>query len=428
MTANERSSVRRPRRARRSVLAIAAAVVLAMVVLAGCGSSKSSSSAAASSSGSSSGSQASTGGTFKILFIGDLTGATKFLGTQDLTGLQAAAAYWNQHGGGIAGHRIVVTTMSDNGDPTTAVSDLVQYLSSHPKPNWVYAGSEDNEVDALIPVLKRDDIMGAALNDATQLCGTNAQTVCPTTFWLGSPEIDQTEAAAAYFKKQGFKKVGILSEGLAYTETESAHLVKSLAAVGIPSVMATFPATQVSVTPEVSELKSKGIDSMFVAALGPAVGYAVRARSALGLNVPIVFDLAASSSDITTLAPASELTNTYEEIFRSNNASLHLPGAAALIAASASYGGITKGDALDTLAFAWDDIVALHDAGQQAHSDNETALVAAMNNLSAASQSDPLYLLDPHVKWTPSDHDTVSASPADYYFVKVGPLVNGQVG
>lgn len=423
---------------------MAAVGVLAMAVLAGCGSSSASSSATASSSGTtsaaaaasssgtssgtSSSSQASTGSAFNILFIGDLTGQTKFLGTQDLTGLKAAAAYWNAHGGGIAGHHIAITSVSDNGDPTTAVSDLLQYLGSHPKPNWVYAGSESNEIDALIPVLKREKLMGASLNDSTGLCSTNAQTVCPTTFWLGSQPIDQTKAASAYFKAKGFKKVGILAEGLAYTQAESTQLVKSLAAVGIQSVLATFPPTQVSVTPEVSELKSKGVDSMFVAALGPAVGYALHARAALGWNVPIVFDLAASSSDITTLAPAAQIKNTFEEIFRSNNASLHLPGAAALIAASKPYGGITKGDALDTLAFAWDDLVALHAAGQQAGSDSPTALVAADSNLNAAGQSDPMYLLDPHVKWTPSDHDTVGASPADYYFVPVGPLVNGQVG
>ena len=429
-------------RGRRGVLAMVTAGVLAMGVLAGCGSSSSNSSASTSSSAttsaaasasgtssaSSSTSQASTGGPFNILFLGDLTGQTKFLGVQDLTGLKAAAAYWNAHGGGIAGHHIVVNTVSDNGDPTTAVSVLLQYLSSHPKPNWVYAGSESNEINALIPVLKREKLMGASLNDSTGLCGTNAQTVCPTTFWVGSQPIDQTKAAANYFKSKGFKKVGILAESLAYTQAESTQLVKSLAAVGIQSVLTTFPPTQVSVTPEVSDLKSKGVDSLFVAALGPAVGYALHARAALGWNVPIVFDLAASSSDITTLAPAAQIKNTFEEIFRSNNTSLHLPGATALVTYAKAFGGITKGDALDTLAFPWDDLVALHAAGQQAGSDSQTALVAAENNLNAAGQSDPLYLLDPHVKWTPSDHDTIGASPADYYFVPVGPLHDGQVG
>jgi ABC-type branched-subunit amino acid transport system substrate-binding protein len=279
----------------------------------------------------------------------------------------------------------------------------------------------------MVPVLKRDGLMAGGLNDGTDQCATDAQATCPTTFWLGSPEADQTEAAANYIKQHGYKKVGILTEALAYTQSESSSLVKSLKADGVSSDVVTFSATQVSLTPQVDELKSAGADVMFVAALGAPDGYATSARASLDYNVPILFDLASSSADITKLAPASQLKNTSEEIFRSNNAALHLPGATALLASTKQFGGIPKGGALDTLAYAWDDLVALHDAAAQAHASTQTALVAAENHLDTAAQSDPLYLLDPHVRWTSSDHDTVAATPADYYFVPVGPLVNGQV-
>ena len=97
--------------------------------------------------------------------------------------------------------------------------------------------------------------------------------------------------------------------------------------------MATFPSTQVSLTPEVAKLKSAGADVMFVAALGAPAGYAADGRAQLNWNVPIVYDLASSSADLTKLIKPSELHDMTEEIFRSNNASLNLPGAADLLAA-----------------------------------------------------------------------------------------------
>jgi branched-chain amino acid transport system substrate-binding protein len=427
MSVGEASWTREQRPRRRSTAALLAAAAIVAVVLSACGGSSSSSTTSSSSGSSSAASSSSKSGNFTILYIGDLTGPTKLFGEQDWRGLQASAAYWNARGG-IAGHKIVLTSMSDNGDATTAVSDLLQYVSSHPKPDWVYGGSESDELEALIPVLKRENLMAGGLNDGTLECGSNAATNCPTAFWLGSTEAVETQAVANYMKAHGYKKVGLLEQVLAYTESEGASLQKALTADGISSTVATFPSTQVSLTPEVAKLKGQGADVLFVAALGAPAGYAADARADLNYNVPIVYDLASSSADLTKLIKASELHNTTEEIFRSNNASLNLPGAAAFQAALKPYGGVPADGALDTLAFAWDDLVALHDAGQQAGSDSPSALEAAENNLNSAGQSDPLYLLDPHVKWTPSDHDNSAGTPADFYIVPVGPVVNGQVG
>ena len=113
---------------KRWITAATLACALATVA-AGCGSSNSSSSAR--SGGGSSGTKSSSNTPMTDLFIGDTSGPTKVIGTTHLAGLEAAAAYYNAQGG-IDGHKITIHHYSDNNDSTTAVSDLVQYLSSNP--------------------------------------------------------------------------------------------------------------------------------------------------------------------------------------------------------------------------------------------------------------------------------------------------------
>ena len=228
-------------------------------------------------------------------------------------------------------------------------------------------------------------------------------------------------------KAHGFKRVGLLAESNADTQNETSLIAQYLKADGIQSDTKTFPATAVSVAPELSALKSDGDDALFAAALGPAVGYAAKAHSEFDPSVPLIFDEDAASSDITQAAPASELKGAVEEIYNPQDAKLSLPGATALINGSKQFGGIPTGGALDVPAYAWDDLVSLHDAAQQAHSVSETALIQAMNNLSASAQSDPLYLLDKRVQFTQANHENVAASIGDYSIVPVGPLANGQV-
>jgi ABC-type branched-subunit amino acid transport system substrate-binding protein len=425
---------RRPERAAARRAVTTAALAVALAALAGCGSSSSSSSqssadaagtgAAATTSSAAAASQ--TGGTpFKILFIGDFSGPTKFYGALEYEGLQTAAAYWNQHGG-IGGHQIALTKMDDGASPSAAATDLVKYVSAKGKPNWVYAGTLSNELSALIPLLKRYNLLGGGLGDTSNVCA-DAAANCPTAFFEGPREEQDADAAVNYMKAHGFTNVGLLAESNADTQNETKLIAQGLKAKGIKSETQTFPATAVSVTPEVAALKSAGADALFAAAIGPAVGYAAKARSQLGWSAPLIFDEDAASSDITKVAPASQLKGAVEEIYNSQNSHLSSPGITALINGAKQFGGIPAAGALDVPAYAWDDLVSLHDAALQGKSVDQNALIAALNNLDAAAQTDPLYLLDKRVQFTKSDHENVAAASTDYSVVPVGSLVDGQV-
>ena len=64
----------------------------------------------------------------------------------------------NEKQGGILGHKIVVKSINDNGNPQTGTSELIKYLSSNPKPNNFYPGAESTLEGALmISRLDRND-------------------------------------------------------------------------------------------------------------------------------------------------------------------------------------------------------------------------------------------------------------------------------
>jgi branched-chain amino acid transport system substrate-binding protein len=384
--------------------------------------SAASSSASAGSSSAASG--AASGTPFRVLFIGDLTGATKSFGEQDLLGLETAADYDNAHGG-IDGHPVAITKVSDNGDPSTAVSVLLSYLGSHPKPNWTYAGTESDEAAALVPVIKRVGILAGGLG--ANACFMTASSQCPTAFFAGPTLPIITGSVADYIEAHHYKKAGFLLDSLDACTGVDTLTAQSLKAHGIPYTISTFPISAVSLLPELDKLKTAGDDVVVFCTLGPSAGYAAKARAELNWNVPVVDDIVAASTDITKLVPASDLNNTVEELFRPVDGCLHLPGVTELLAEAKKYGGYPVGGALDDAAFAWDEMILLRDVANQAGSIDQSALVNGLNNLGSAASNDPLLLLDPTLRYSSANHADAAATPADMLMVPAGPIVNGQV-
>jgi hypothetical protein len=64
------------------------------------------------------------------------------------------------------------------------------------------------------------------------------------------------QSVANWFKQRHFKKVGILQEEDAFSESETPPLVSELKAAGIQTTIASFSAATVDVKPQISELFS----------------------------------------------------------------------------------------------------------------------------------------------------------------------------
>jgi hypothetical protein len=69
----------------------------------------------------------------------------------------------------------------------------------------------------------------------------------------------------------------------------------------------------------------------------------------------------------------------------------------------------------------------LDSAVTQAHSTNDQALTSALENLDAAGQSNPEYLLTPKLQFSAANHENIADVPGNFAIVPVQPIVNGQV-
>jgi ABC-type branched-subunit amino acid transport system substrate-binding protein len=402
----------------------AVAGVLVTAGLAACGSSSTNSgdTPSASSPGAATTQASSSNTPISILWIGDTTGPSKEYGSVELAGLKGAAAYYNSQGG-VDGHRITVQAMSDNSDPSVAVSDLLKGVQS--KPTMVWAGTNENDISALIPALARQDVLSESHNDGALQCATDATKTCPNEWTFGEPTADlPVETVANWMKSRHYSKVGILAEDDTNSTTETPYAQKWLKAAGIESEVVEFPPTATDITAELSELKGEGAQAVFFEGIGAASGYVLTDRAKLGWNAPVLEDLDGSSLDLTTLAPAADVKNTYETIFRVMSPADKSPGIQNLIKYSKPYGDVTSVP-LDVAVCGWDAVVDLADAVKVSGGNLAVkSLDAAMLKL---SPTDPERLYSQKLGYTNNDHEDTLGAPSDFEVVPAGPVVGGQV-
>ena len=404
----------------RSVAVAVTACALAIAV-GGCGSS--SSKGSSSSSGGGTSAKTASKAPITVLSIGDTSGPTKIIGQTHYEGLEAAAAYYNSHGG-IGGHHVVIHHVNDNGVATSAVSGLIQQLSSGSAPTMIDAGAEAGDSAALIPVIAKRSLFAMALNDGTHQCQTNASVTCPNEFTLAAPSQDQQVTVANWLKQKGIKKVGILVEAIDFAQTETPSFVTALNQAGIAHTAVKFPSTSIDVTPELQQLKASGAQAVYVEALAAPAGEAFKARATLSWNVPLVFDIASASLDLTKLAPVADDKNAYEDIFDEQSPKDRSPGIPTLLKYSKPFGNITVVP-LDVASTGWDELVALNAAVKEAGGSLKVKdLDAAMLKL---PPTDPNRTFSLKLGWTAKDHENVRATPKDFVVVPVGAVVNGQV-
>jgi branched-chain amino acid transport system substrate-binding protein len=412
---------------------------LATAALAGCGSSsnngggsaaagttssgQSATSSATSSATATSSSSTPSGSPVNVLFIGDTTGPAKAFGQVQLIGLQGAAAYYNAHGG-IAGHKVVITHQSDNSDPTTAAGIVIKALTSGTKPTMIWGGSVGSDIGAMIPIIAKHPVFTLAENDGNNQCLTDASTECPSEWSMADPSIEDMLTLAKWAHDRGYKKIGLLQETDTLSESETPYFIKALNKYGIAHTEATFPATAVDVTPQMQQLKGTHPQAVFMEGLGAPAGYTLVARAKLSWNVPVAFDIAASSLDLTKLVPAADTKNAFEDVFYEQDPKDPSPGIPAMLKYTKPFGTVGPA-ALDTMSVGWDSLVDLAAAAKVDGGKLDTAsLDAAMLKLPAA---DPLRTFSQRLGYTAGDHENQRASVRDFEIVPAGPVVNGQV-
>jgi branched-chain amino acid transport system substrate-binding protein len=365
----------------------------------------------------------STSAPINVLAIVDTTGPTKAFGSQELAGIQGAAEYYNNHGG-VNGRDINVTVVSDNGDPATATSEYIKAMTTDSgKYAYVYAGSEGSEVTALIPVVVKYPVVGYVLDDGSGTCSTASK--CPNVFSnLGPASIPETEAAA-WIKKRGYTNVGVLEQEADFTQSETPAIGSALQQAGISETKLSFSTTAVDLTSQMSQLKGSGAQVVYAEALGASAGYVLKARAALNWNVPVVFDIAGSALDLTTLAPGVALTNVYQTLCPCAVPTVHTPALEAF--KSTSQENALGAFPANLIGDGWDSIVLLADGVKQAGSTDHQALISALENLNSSAQADPLFFTTRHHSYSSANHENAGQTTNDFAIAPAGAVKGGQV-
>jgi ABC-type branched-subunit amino acid transport system substrate-binding protein len=381
--------------------------------LAACGSTSSSTSSGGTSA-SSIGSSSSSKGPINVLDITATSGATAIFGQQETLGMQAAAAYYNAHGG-ILGRKVNIVVKNDNSDPTTATQIATHELASNAsKYSMVWVGEEGTVSAALIPIVKRYNLFATSVNDGNSAC--LKASACPTLFTQAGPIAAGETADTAALKQAGYTNIGVIAEQGTYDQSELQYMLPDLKAAGIKYTEVTFPPTAVSLTPEMSQLKSSGAQAVFAMTLGPAGGYVLSGRAALGWNVPVQFDVAGSTVDVASLVPKADTSNVKETIQYCEDIKHNNPGFNEMVhyAPSKLAGNIACPIAGD----GWGGIVLLANAAKAAGSLDANSLIKAAEKQNITSNE----ASSPEKCWTAANHEDTCQGPSYYEVVPLGSL------
>jgi branched-chain amino acid transport system substrate-binding protein len=360
---------------------------------------------------------------FVVLAVVSKTGALSVPGAGEIAALNAAAKYVNANGG-IGGRQIKIETLNDDSVPATAVSVLLGYLGSHDAPDLIYPGTNSSDFKALLPILEKRNLLAMAEADGGLLASAEKYQRVFTV----SPSISvQLDSVVSYLKDQGYKNVGLFQSETAFAEFQTPVLKEALGKAGIKTSVITFDNASLDLTPELSRLKAKKPDVVYMMAQGAANGVALKNRAALKWDVPFVLDPSGSTLDLTTLVDSSALRGvrgTFSKIGVYQAPEDQPAGLQAMLNGLKESGEkINQG--LLTYGLAWDGIMAVRHAAAQAGSTEPEAIAAALNDLTETT--DPAYVTFTNIQFSPTNHENIGAAETDYVVAPVGPQVDGMV-
>lgn len=259
---------------------IVALGVVAATVLAACGSSSSASSASTTSSASSSSSKTP----YVIHAIVSQTGLASFLGSREAKSLDALAKNVNASGG-IKGHPLQIDIQDNQSSPSTAVNYATKLVSANVP--FILNGSVV-AVDAAVDALATPS--GPFIYDLSP--GTHPKPGSMV-FSAGISTKFDAQSYLTFLKSKGLTNIAAITStdgsgvdgwhqlkaALAKPEFSSFHLLTHQ----------TFNPSAVSVTTQLSVIKSKNPQALIIWTTGSPLGTVVHGMSSLGMeNIPTV--------------------------------------------------------------------------------------------------------------------------------------------
>jgi branched-chain amino acid transport system substrate-binding protein len=385
------------------------------------------SAAACSSSSGTTVGQDSSSAPFRVMVTGGLsaTGVLAANAETSVLSAKAGAKVINAEGG-IDGRKVVVTVSNDAGDPTTAVTNLLNAIHSGNAPD-LYLNSGPSTISAAtLPILTANHILsfniGPTVNsfDAAKF---------PYNFDLSPSPTDYVKGFIPAMQAAGYKTVGIIHGNDAYGSVFGADAASAFQAAGftITSNQA-YDVTALSMIPQLQAIQATKPNVLIMDGYGAPVGYLLKGLQQLGWNVPILADNSVTATSLVSTPPpggyegSSLVKNLKMQAFHST---VYSPSATLVNQAVKAMTSLGKIQSTLILAYNYDALPLVYAAAKYAHSTTPSAIAAALAR-PAVQEAAKTAILSRY-NFTATNHSPAPSS-SEFTFISPTLIVNGQYG
>jgi ABC-type branched-subunit amino acid transport system substrate-binding protein len=246
-------------RFRRGFLPVAAGVLA--LGLAACSSSSPSTSASSTSTASGGTSALCSNipaGPIKISNIVPLSGPTATSGVPTQLESAVVVDYFNAHDS-VCGHKFVLASYNDKGDPATSLG-IARQLVSQGNP-IVMADSFSSAQNQIQPYLMQQHVL-VVNGDGAYALFNAAQN--PTAYSTGPSNAQYAQLMVNWAKSHGDNNVGIISDGTSFSVELAADAEADTKAAGLKFIETiTYSPTAIDLTTPLTQLKEAGVQTLF---------------------------------------------------------------------------------------------------------------------------------------------------------------------
>ncbi|HSW20027.1 MAG TPA: ABC transporter substrate-binding protein [Ramlibacter sp.] len=218
----------------------------------------------------------------KLGFVGDMTASpTAGVGIAGVAGIEAAIEDINK-AGGLLGRKLSLIVRDDQGQPARSIQGVTELIDSE-KVVALFGPSNSGNAMAWkrIPNEKKVPVM-VVIAEATDV--TKPMTPDGENYMFRDTMYDraQTAALTAYAKKNGAKKVGLITETTGYGEGGLRDLQVQAKAAGLDVVAAEkIAVADTDMTSQLTKLKAAGVDTVLAWCQGTPMGLLLRSMEKL---------------------------------------------------------------------------------------------------------------------------------------------------
>ncbi|GAA4554433.1 ABC transporter substrate-binding protein [Pseudonocardia xishanensis] len=342
--------------------------------------------------GCGSGGQAASNDEFEVLYLGGLSGPLAPVTAQSVAGLKAAADMLNERGG-VNGRRVVVRTEDTQEDAARATALAQRELMGSDKPDVVWAGATSTNAVAMAPVTTRAGVL--SINQA-QTPDLYAPSTYPLTFGFLPSADELTRLTLTHFADAGVTRIGVLASNDVFGQSFRTAFERRAAALGIEVVAEDFSTTDLDLTGSYQRIVAQEPQQIFINTLGPAAGRIMDARLKIGAtDIPTVLGtglMATGDGPLSYTSPQA-LENALMSIYTTQRYVAGDPDAPEPLRQFYTHYAqyAPKVGPNSTAQIAWNALVTVGAAAEQAKSADGPAIAAALEDLTPPDQ--PL--------WTP---------------------------